>query len=983
MAEFIPGQRCISDAELQMGLGTILTVEQRTLTVLFMATGETRTYARQSAPLTRLLFSIGDTISNHEGLKITVMETTENHGLTSYQGIDSDGNHHQIDEAELDNFIQLNRPAERLFNGQIDKDNWFELRYQTLYHKNRLAKSDLYGLIGSRTSLIPHQLYIAHEVANRYAPRVLLADEVGLGKTIEAGLILHHQILTERAQRILIVVPETLIHQWLVEMLRRFNFHFKIFDQNRCDDLLHDNNFENIFFAEQFVLCSIDFLVSNANVFEQCVMGEWDLMVVDEAHHLQWSAEEPSIEYMVIEQLSYHTKGVLLLTATPEQLGKESHFARLRLLDPNRFPDFQQFVAEEENYQPYAQVIEDLLNNKPLSAEDISLIKTTIAEGDNLSLLRSIVDSSLENKNQHSETTHQARTELVEHLLDRHGTGRVLFRNTRSAVKGFPDRELYAYPLEAPTQYQQPQYQQPGPNEADELSCTQLQPELLYQQHVYQQQEHQKNEQQHWTQIDPRINWLSKKCGELHPQKILVIAANANTAMEITQYFKTQTGLHATAFHQGLSIVERDRAAAFFADFETGSQILVCSEIGSEGRNFQFAHHLVLFDLPINPDLLEQRIGRLDRIGQTNTISIHVPYLKNTAQEACYRWYHEALQAFEHTCPAGHAVYKRVQHELHKTLNAAHKKDSFNELLESLITQSKNHYQELSQSLQRGRDRLLEYNSCRPAIAQDIKQRAEHEDNKSQLADYMEKVYDCFAIDTELHSEGCFIIKPTEHMITQFPGLSDDGMTITYDRNIALSFEDAHYITWEHPLTINAIDMVISNEMGNTSVTATDYKAVQAGSVLLECLFSIESAPIEEIQSNRYLPPTMIRVVCDERGGDHNIKLTHEMINSSRQFVDTGVGNKIVKARKKILKAMLQRSEKFAEVKSTKVLQQAQQHATETLTIEINRLKALSNVNPNIRADEISHFEKQLSMLTEIIDAANLRLDAVLVIVAT
>jgi len=177
--------------------------------------------------------------------------------------------------------------------------------------------------------------------------------------------------------------------------------------------------------------------------------------------------------------------------------------------------------------------------------------------------------------------------------------------------------------------------------------------------------------------------------------------------------------------------------------------------------------------------------------------------------------------------------------------------------------------------------------------------------------------------------------------------------------------------------------MVLSNEMGNTSVTATDYKAVVAGSVLLECLFSIESVPIEEIQSNRYLPPTMIRVVCDERGADHNIKLSHEMINSSRQFVDTGVGNKIVKAKKKILKAMLQRSEKYAELKSAKVLQQAQQHATETLSIEINRLKALSKVNPNIRADEISHFEKQLSMLTDVIDAANLRLDAVRVIVAT
>ncbi len=535
-------------------------------------------------------------------------------------------------------------------------------------------------------------------------------------------------------------------------------------------------------------------------------------------------------------------------------------------------------------------------------------------------------------------------------------------------LKAFPGRELHACPLALPEHYSALKY-----SEVDEL----LTPEVLYQQ-----QQH----SEHWTQIDPRIKWLSKKCAELYPQKILVIAANADTALDITQFFKTQTGLHATAFHQGLSIVERDRAAAFFADFETGSQILVCSEIGSEGRNFQFAHHLILFDLPINPDLLEQRIGRLDRIGQTSTINIHVPYLENSAQEVCFRWYQEALQAFEHTCPAGHSVYKRVQHELHEVLNESQQQHSQNEKitdsLNTLIEHSKTLYLELSQSLQRGRDRLLEYNSCRPAIARDIKQRADTQDNAEQLAEYLENAYDCFGIDNELHSEGCFVIKPTDHMINHFPGLTEDGMTITYDRDVALSFEDAHYITWEHPLTNNVIDIVLSNEMGNTSVTATEYKGVQAGSVLLECLFSLESAPVEELQSNRYLPPTMIRVVCDERGADHHVKLPHAIINNTHQFVDKGVANKIVKAKKKILKAMLQRSEKYAELKSAKILEHAQQHAEGILSKEINRLKALSKVNPNIRAEEINYFEKHLSMLTEVINGANIRLDAVRVIVA-
>ena len=216
-----------------MGLGTVLTVEFRTLTVLFMATGETRTYAKLTAPLTRVAFEVGDTITSFDGRKILVKEVCEVDGLLSYVGMDEAGTLTEVDEGQLDNFLQLNRPSERLFNGQIDADKWFELRYENLQHRHRLAHSALTGLIGCRTRLIPHQLYIAHEAANRYAPRVLLADEVGLGKTIEAGLILHHQLLTERANRVFTVVPETLVHPWLVEMFRRFNLHFKIFDEER------------------------------------------------------------------------------------------------------------------------------------------------------------------------------------------------------------------------------------------------------------------------------------------------------------------------------------------------------------------------------------------------------------------------------------------------------------------------------------------------------------------------------------------------------------------------------------------------------------------------------------------------------------------------------------------------------------------------------------------------------------------------------
>ena len=170
-------------------------------------------------------------------------------------------------------------------------------------------------------------------MANRFAPRVLLADEVGLGKTIEAGLILHQQLLTGRAKRVLVVVPSPLVHQWFVEMVRRFNLHFSIFDAERLNALQPETSIkdmlaqiieeenapdddadeapgsvsaasgdDNPFLSEQLILCSTDFL-SQCDI-DQLAAADWDLLVVDEAHHLEWSAQQASDDYQRVETIA-------------------------------------------------------------------------------------------------------------------------------------------------------------------------------------------------------------------------------------------------------------------------------------------------------------------------------------------------------------------------------------------------------------------------------------------------------------------------------------------------------------------------------------------------------------------------------------------------------------------------------------------------------------------------------------------------------
>jgi ATP-dependent helicase HepA len=836
------------------------------------------------------------------------------------------------------------------------------LRCYTREIANSLAQWPIYGLAGCRTSLLAHQIYIAYEVARRFAPRVLLADEVGLGKTIEAGLIIHQQLLSERAKRVLIVVPESLIHQWLVEMLRRFNLMFSIFDEERCeamgdaDDEGHSED-DNPFHSEQLIICSLRFLVDNPPRAAQALAGDWDLLIVDEAHHLAWSVEEVSPEYQAIESLAMQTPGVLLLTATPEQLGKESHFARLRLLDPNRFSNLDSYLQDEINYAPLADVVDVLQRDSVLNEDHLGVLEQTLDEGDNRKWLDQLNSDDAEMRS-------QAELQLIEHLLDRHGTGRVLFRNTRHVIKGFPQRELHVYPLQAADQFPQLGDSQSDAKPVDQEETDPeylLAPELI---------------SSTATITDCRVNWLGAFLKDNKNNKVLVIAAHAQTALGLTDQVRRDTGIKAAVFHEGMSLVERDRAAAWFADHETGTQVLICSEIGSEGRNFQFAHHLVLFDLPVNPDLLEQRIGRLDRIGQNAVINIHVPYVENSAQEVMFRWYNEGLNAFRQTCPAGHQVYVQMHHELLRHLKQP------NMDADLFIEQTNRTYQKLNQALQQGRDRLLEYNSCRPLVAEDLADQAQQLDYDYDVFQFMEKIYDCYGIDSEIRSPDCWVITPGDNMLARMPGLPEDGMTVTYDRSIALSNEDVRFLSWEHPFVRNAIDMVLTSEFGNTALIAIKYAGAKPGTLLLECHFLMEFSDDSKFESQRYFPNSSVPVLIDENRLEHGQLLDANLIPRMMQAVDADTSLKIVRARQSEISTLLDLAAQIADRQVPNLVEAARQRSEEVLGRELDRLCALQQINANVRDDEIEFFRDQLKRFETALENARLRLDAVRVMIA-
>lgn len=293
-----------------------------------------------------------------------------------------------------------------------------------------------------------------------------------------------------------------------------------------------------------------------------------------------------------------------------------------------------------------------------------------------------------------------------------------------------------------------------------------------------------------------------------------------------------------------------------------------------------------LFDLPLNPDLLEQRIGRLDRIGQTETIQLHVPYLEASAQAIMAHWYHEGLSAFEHTCPAGHNVFVQLEAELYKLL---HSQESQGSPFQQLIDKTRTVHTQLNEELHKGRDVLLEYNSCRAHIANTLQHRAIELDNNSSLPDYLESVFDCFDIDSELHTSQSLVIQPGNHMQQPFPALHESGMTITYSRDAALTFEDMQYISWDHPLVTGAMEMILAQENGNTAVTAIKYEKIKPGSLFIECVYLLEAASSLDNQASRYLPASTVRIVTDHTGQNHtsiilmNSLTTHESMSIPRR----------------------------------------------------------------------------------------------------
>ena len=836
MSIYYPGQRWLSETEIEYGIGTILAVENRRVTVLYRTAMETRVYAQHNAPLTRVKFEAGDTITTNNGTSLHIDKIiTNEHGVITYVGRGQNNEPDKVNEVDIDHRLPIHGPASRLLSGQIDDAHWFTLRLQARHFEGMIWRSPVRGLQGARMALVPHQLYIAERITQKRNARALLADEVGLGKTIEACLVLHRRIVRGQCKRALIIVPPALVNQWLVELLRRFNLSFSIFNEERCQDL--ESGGQNPFIQSQFVLCSLS-LFDNTSRLQQALEAGWDMLIVDEAHHLHWTPEGADRDYASTELLSENIPSVLLLTATPEQLGRQGHFARLRLLDPKRFHDLGKLTAEEQEFEPVANLAEAIL--------------TEVGSTD--SLAKQLADYGIQIT---ADELPVGRESLARQLVDLHGTSRLLFRNTRKTISGFPQRAAYTYPLE---------HASTRPDQA----VSAIYEEIL--------------------NNDPRIPWLIETVRKLRPEKSLLICSRADTALALEGYLQKKEGIRCITFHERLSIIRRDRAAAWFAE-ENGAEILLCSEIGSEGRNFQFAHHLLLFDLPMNPDLLEQRIGRLDRIGQQTQVNLHIPYIKDSAHQHLLEWYQRVTHIFQEPDAVAASVYEQNSNFRLNLFSGSEKR------IDTLIKEDATAAKHMREGLRKGRDRLLSLSSFNELDALAIVREIRTLDADKRLISFMESIYDMFGIESEHHSELREVIRPGDHMLEgHFPFLADDGTLITYDRDTALIHEDTQFLTWDHPMVTGAIDTVTSGKFGNSALSLVYCDALPAGASLLELIYRVDCPSPADLPALRYIEQPILRLLLDNRGRNMANKLSHENLTETTYRIDRVVAKQAIKA---------------------------------------------------------------------------------------
>jgi len=414
------------------------------------------------------------------------------------------------------------------------------------------------------------------------------------------------------------------------------------------------------------------------------------------------------------------------------------------------------------------------------------------------------------------------KDEVLQRLVDRHGLGRSLIRNRRARLANlFSGREVV-------------------PHEIADADESQFLIGLLRQ---------------------------LKETGE----KVLVMVESTADVSRWAKLLAERTTLSVARFDETMSLLERDRQAAWFN--RTGgapgedepASVLLCSELGGEGRNFQVAHHLVLLDLPHHPDKLEQRIGRLDRIGQTQRVTVHVPLPQaNLKRKVVFAWLHEGLDAFTRPLTEGQKAVERFGSRLREFAEVSPQSPEFQDWLVEVKAWTEEAQSQAEQAV----DPLIDRMSFDPVKAEQLRERVEQQQSvlSSHLQDDLGELLDSLGVSLEPRGDqGLYYVRGGGMMfIEALPGLPPGGALVTFDRTLANRRDDVEFLHFEHRLVQNTLDIILDEGVGKAA--AARWKGAERTTVCFQFLYVLEAEGPERLSLGRFLPVQTVILSGDLSG---------------------------------------------------------------------------------------------------------------------
>ncbi len=644
---FVPGMKVRYVVQPEWGVGHLVrTFEGGSVAeVLFPGRAQPTLVSTRGNTLVPHPFAPGDRVRTAKGRPATVSgEEPGGRGLRRYVLRYEDGTEDELPESEV-----LAPPPDTdllttLREGRVADARAFLLRRQALTLDEERRNDALGALLASRVMVKPHQVGVVQRVLSSRRPRFVLADEVGLGKTIEAGMIFSALRLSGLAARVLVVAPSHLTVQWLAELFHKFQQLFTLVDGDRLARSRREEPDTSPWERFPRVVTSLELLSRSPDEIREVAAAGWDLVIVDEAHHLRGEKA-----FAAIEAIAAHTWGLLLLTATPMQLDPDEYRALLTLLDPLTAPDARSFRARMDRQEALSRTVRALLEgDDPEAAAAVSALRARFPDDPALATLRH-------------------RQALLGYLAETYSLSEALIRNRRARVGGFSARRLHRHVVEPPEPERVARDAVLGAVMTGSIRGAALAgllrrldsspaafaqaasgvlpapPVLPERDAKYQ-----------------ALRALLDDIWEDEPEAKVLLFTEAQATLESLRALLSADGIEALGYHGDLLLVERDRQVARFRDPD-GPKLLLSTEVGGEGRNFQFAHHLVNYDLPWSPATMEQRIGRLDRIGQTQPVDIHVFDVRGALASDVLSLLADAVGVFGETVGGLDAVLEEVE----------------------------------------------------------------------------------------------------------------------------------------------------------------------------------------------------------------------------------------------------------------------------------------------------------------------------------